>query len=293
MDSFYFTTERRAMKTKSAATGTEPLSGPIEMRRLADLKPHPRHNDLFHRRPYRSLDRLAADIRRHGLGRPVEVTVDNFVIDGHGRIEAVRRLGRKEIAVCVRRDLADDWVAIDRRHIEVNVDRPSSEKLDRVRLAVRMLEIEKGREFGKLLPADRPELRKRVAYILGTSGAKVADYITIAAAPMWLQRQLLPGATSLARVVGLARDLIATRNPPRPFRTYFDRSEELKKFIAALDEGMSAFAGGDYRITYGLVDHEDSLRVLGQFSDISRELMSRLEAKHAAIQKSRQQGRKP
>jgi hypothetical protein len=197
------------MKTENAAPATETPSGPIETRKRADLKPHPRHNAIFHgfshQRSRARINGLIEDIRQRGLVRPIEVSVKNVVIDGHLRIEALRRLGRDEVAVHVRRDLARDRAAIDRRHLEVNADPSRFDLLERVCLAVRALEIDGGLGYGELPPAGRRELHIRLAEVLGTSDRIVADYITIAAAPRSVQEPF----------VGSSPDRVGRRSPVR------------------------------------------------------------------------------
>jgi hypothetical protein len=172
-------------------------------------------------------------------------------------------------------------------------------------MAVRLLEIEKDREYGKLLPDDRPELRERVAAILGKSGPIVADYITIALGSMRLQEEFSRGWWSRTGAARKARALIASRvvipatiprgvapaevasvPPPHSIPPSVDRSEALRKLIDALEEGMSALSGPGQRIRRGLVNPEHNLRVLRQFADFSREWISRFEAMSSPIQRS-------
>jgi hypothetical protein len=202
------------MKTENATPAADTPSGPIETRRRADLKPHPRHSAIFHglsgQRSRARVDDLIEDIRQRGLVRPVEVTVRDVVMDGHLRIEALRRLGRDEVAVQVRRDLGRDRAAIDRRHLQVNADPSRFDQLERVCLAVRAFEIERGLGYGELPPADRCELHTRLAEALGTSGRTAADYIAIAAAPRRVQEPFVMGRSSRAWAVSQARSLIAS-----------------------------------------------------------------------------------
>jgi ParB-like chromosome segregation protein Spo0J len=299
----------------TTATTATPLR-PIETRKLSDLKPHPRHSAIFHglshQRSRARIDDLIEDIRQRGLDRPIEVTVKNVVIDGHLRIEALRRLGRQEVAVHVRRDLGRDRAAIDRRHLQINADPSRFDQLERVHLAVQALEIERGRQYGELLPADQREFRTQVAEILGSSGSIVADYITIATAPQRVQEPFVMGRSSRAEAVRQARSQIASGvvipatvpggvasaevasvPPPTPSLPLIDRGEALRKLIDALVEGMSALSGPDQRIRRGIVDPEHNIRVLRQFADFSREWISKFEAMSSPLQRSRQPQREP
>jgi hypothetical protein len=99
--------------TKKEAT--PPAARKIEMRQIADLKPHPKQAQLFGHTPRHQIEELAADIRRNGQLQPGEVLPDNTLLAGHNRAEALRLLGRTEMAVWVRDDLANDPVAAPAR----------------------------------------------------------------------------------------------------------------------------------------------------------------------------------
>jgi hypothetical protein len=304
------------MKTVNTTPAAETPSGPIETRSRADLKPHPRHSAIFHglsgQRSRARVDDLIEDIRQHGLVRPVEVTVRDVVIDGRLRMEALRRLGRGEVAVQVRRDPGRDRAAIDRRHLQVNADPSRFDLLERVCLAVRAFEIDGGLGYGELPPAGRRELHARLAEVLGTSGRIVADYVAIAAAPRRVQEPFVMGRSSRAWAVSQARSLIASgvvipatvprgvtppevvQGPPlHPIPLRISRSRELRDLIAALVEGMSTLADRGARLGCGVPDLEHNIRILRQFSDFSRELTTRLERMHPAIERSRQPEREP
>ena len=247
--------------TPRGAMAAEPARR-IETRRLSDLKPHTHQDELFHPMSRAELARLAEDIRRHGLLQPVEVTPDGRIIDGHQRVRAARKLGRAEITVWVREDLAGDERAVDRRHIEANLHRRQLAPLDRVRLARRMLEIERGCRFGVLVPHEEGELRDRVGEVLHMSGRNAQRYLNIGAAPMEVQRAYSEGRLPMAlaaRVHALGvreQAMIATAirggsDPakvilaklPRRKPKAADPGKALVKLVAALEVAMAAIEG--------------------------------------------------
>ena len=79
----------------------------IENIRIGDLKPYEK-NAKTH--PKKQVDLLAENITRFGFTTPVLVDKDNNVIAGHGRLLALKQLGKTEVP-CVRMDgLTDDEV---------------------------------------------------------------------------------------------------------------------------------------------------------------------------------------
>src|SRR5262249_10521503 len=68
-----------------------------------------------------------------------------MIISGHIRVEGAKKLGWTHITAWVRDELGGDDDAINRRHIEANLDRRQLGRLDRGRLALRPMESERGR----------------------------------------------------------------------------------------------------------------------------------------------------
>lgn len=101
----------------------------IVRKRLASLKPSPENLRL-----YRAVDddpeieRLEISLKKHGLQEPLVVTRDGYIVSGHRRYEACRRIGQT-IVPCrvlpVRRDsmTTDQYTALLREH---NVQRIKS-----------------------------------------------------------------------------------------------------------------------------------------------------------------------
>jgi hypothetical protein len=67
-----------------------------EIRRVADLRPHPR-NYRFH--PDSQIEHLMASVEQFGIYRNVVVAEDDTILAGHGVVEALTRMGRDEVPV--------------------------------------------------------------------------------------------------------------------------------------------------------------------------------------------------
>lgn len=64
---------------------------------IDELKPHPKN---MNKHPKDQIDRLSEIIRYQGFRNPVVVsTLSGFVVHGHGRIEAAKKLGMKMVPV--------------------------------------------------------------------------------------------------------------------------------------------------------------------------------------------------
>ena len=66
-----------------------------ELRRIADLRPHPRN---YRRHPDHQLAILRESLRVHGQQKPVVITPDGTILAGHGLVEAAKLEGWTEIA---------------------------------------------------------------------------------------------------------------------------------------------------------------------------------------------------
>jgi len=77
----------------------------IEQRKTADLIPYARnakkHDD-------NQIAQIAASIKEFGFNDPVEITVDNVIIAGHGRVLAAQKLGLTEVPVVIHSHLNDN-----------------------------------------------------------------------------------------------------------------------------------------------------------------------------------------
>lgn len=78
----------------------------IVMRKISEVKPYgknPRRNDG-------AVDAVAASIREFGFKQPIVVDTDGVIIVGHTRLKAAKKLGLKEVPVCVADDLSPEKV---------------------------------------------------------------------------------------------------------------------------------------------------------------------------------------
>lgn len=74
----------------------EPNNFPVEVVKVADLKPHPQNYRVH---PEEQIEEIAASVRAHGIYRPVVVANDNTILAGHGLVLAVKRNELDEIPV--------------------------------------------------------------------------------------------------------------------------------------------------------------------------------------------------
>ena len=77
----------------------------IEKKNIATLIPYARnakkHDD-------NQIAQIAASIKEFGFNDPVEITSDNVIIAGHGRVLAAQKLGLTEVPVVVHHHLNDN-----------------------------------------------------------------------------------------------------------------------------------------------------------------------------------------
>jgi ParB-like chromosome segregation protein Spo0J len=199
--------EAAAPTAEETAGGAAPGAKPAEsLRRLDDLRPHPRQADLFDNLPDGELKALAEDIKANGLKVRPDVLPDGTVVNGHQRCRVFRLLGREEVPVRVRYD----WVAlgkaqVERRLIEDNLHRRHLDKLGVARCAKRLFEIEKTKGGRELHAWERGDVRDRVARRLKFgSGKNLQRYLHILEAPIEVQRAFSAGEVKLLPAVAVA-----------------------------------------------------------------------------------------
>ena len=91
-----------------------------ELRRIADLRPHPRN---YRRHPEHQLAILRESLRVHGQQKPVVITPDGTILAGHGLVEAARAEGWTEIACHVYDGpYPEAFLAIDNRASDLAED---------------------------------------------------------------------------------------------------------------------------------------------------------------------------
>ena len=70
---------------------------------VSKLKHHPKNKDIY---KLSAIDELVSSIKEMGLLEPLVVDEKNQVISGNRRLEAVRKLGLKEVEIKIK--LKDD-----------------------------------------------------------------------------------------------------------------------------------------------------------------------------------------
>lgn len=78
---------------------------PVELWDVTNIHPYPYNNK---KHPEKQIETLAKLIKAHGLIDPIALDENGVIISGHGRFEAVKRLGFTKVAVRVLRGLTDD-----------------------------------------------------------------------------------------------------------------------------------------------------------------------------------------
>ena len=76
----------------------------VEQWDINDVKPYPFNNK---KHPEKQIDLLMRSIKAHGHLDPIVVDEDGVIISGHGRREALVRLGREKVAVRVLRGISE------------------------------------------------------------------------------------------------------------------------------------------------------------------------------------------
>jgi len=95
----------------------------IEVRKLADLRPHPENESIFGQ-PTDSpeYERILKSIKSRGLDEPIVIRPDGTILAGHLRVCVMRILGHKDIK-CRVRDFGGDYYAELRYVVGSNTDR--------------------------------------------------------------------------------------------------------------------------------------------------------------------------
>ena len=128
---------------------------------------------------------MKAKCIKKGLNIPIEITVDDVVIDGHQRLREAKELGWEKIEVWVRDDLEDER-AINQRHIEANLERRQLTKLEQARLIKAMYDLER-RERPRRR-ADQPgDIRDRIAKRFGIDGRTAERWMNLLDTPPAIQ----------------------------------------------------------------------------------------------------------
>jgi ParB-like chromosome segregation protein Spo0J len=180
---------------------TNPVNPPKarrEPRALDALVPFPAQGDYFDVLSEADLKALADDIKKHGLKQLIEVLPpnaaslpENTILCGHQRARALRRLGRTEVEVRVRYDLASESrETVEAVFLRDNLNRRQLDPLAKARAAARLFEGERRR-------GGMESLRDRVGKTLGMSGRNLDRYMSLLRAPLAVQNAFRAGKLSL------------------------------------------------------------------------------------------------
>lgn len=74
---------------------------------IKDLKEY-ENNPVIHSRE--QINKLAEIIKRYGFRQPIVIDRNNVIVAGHGRLQAVKKLGYKEVDCVIADDLTDDQI---------------------------------------------------------------------------------------------------------------------------------------------------------------------------------------
>jgi ParB-like chromosome segregation protein Spo0J len=267
----------------------------IENRKVADLKIHPRQDVMFHPLAGADFARLKDDIERNGLNDPIEITRHDVIIDGHQRWRAVGELGWDEVQVWVRDDLSDPQ--IERRHIEANLNRRQLDLLDRVRLAVRLFELDNKQEPGGLSDYQLTKLKKHVADAIDMTPRHTQRLLNVLEAPMVVQRAFSQGrlrielAEKVRRLEPQIQDSIASQiraggKPNEIVGKHLETSlpkpkpaslgDMLGQLVAELESGMETLKGKENKIRRSVGQLEHDIEVLHEFLPYAKNLVRTL-----------------
>jgi len=76
---------------------------------ITDIKPYSKNAK---KHPKRQIEQIAASIKEFGFNQPIVVDKDNTLIVGHGRVEAAKLLGLKEVPAIIASDLGKHALSV-------------------------------------------------------------------------------------------------------------------------------------------------------------------------------------
>lgn len=264
----------------------------IEYRQVSSLTVHPRQEALFRDLTGPQFEQLIADAEKNGeFDQPIEVLPDGTVVDGHQRLRAARQLDWKTIKVRVRYDLADDSVAVELRMLDTNELRKHLDPLDRVRVALRRIEIQEGIPPGGLRGDDVTRLDRRLVEMLGLSPKHCRRLRKIAmGTPMAVQAAVSTGMLAIVSAVKvadlepgtkeeIAADIEAGAEPAEVVARFVtaakrampDVAKRYAAFLGVVERAMDEFEGREGEIRLG--DRAvEAMRVIERLDGFTRKL---------------------
>ena len=188
------------MSSKSSKAKPESATWPIDQ-----LTPHPKQAEYFGDLSSSELEALKASISRNGLESPVHVLPDGVIIKGHQRVRACRELGRTEIEVMIRHDLAGAAAAVEREMIGDNLDRRQLDPIDIGILTRRMLQLEKKLEGASKGSRGSKALREQLAARFGMTTRNLERLVALADLPPAIQQAVKRKALTLDAAAKIAK----------------------------------------------------------------------------------------
>lgn len=183
-----------------------------EIRKLADLKPHPRQSKFFDNLSEAGLVDLAKSIQRNGVEQAIHILPKNraglkpgTILRGHQRVRALRKNGVERHEVTVRYDLAEATAEeIERFFLEENVNRRQLDPLAKIRAAIRLFEIEQDTTLSRLLSGGIEEVRNAIGELAKMSPRNAHRYINVIRAPKEVQDAFRDGKLRLIQAASVA-----------------------------------------------------------------------------------------
>jgi hypothetical protein len=230
----------------------------VETRQLRDLLEFPEQKNQF---PTMSEDRLralAANIKRNKLRQKIEVLPENkagyppnTIISGHMRRRALLLNGETATEAIIRYDLAEASASvIEREFLEANDHKRNHDPLVEIGLALRLIEVDKGRARGQLSQREEEQARAALCKRMRMTDRNVRRYIRVLRAPAEIQDAFREKKLSLVEA-GKVADLsekvqreIAVRiqagEPPRQVLREYVGGKDGRRHVKDID-ALNAF----------------------------------------------------
>ncbi len=202
-----------AKKTRKRTPPPEPAASTLptgwERTRLpiADLVPYPSQEHFFGGTTSPEDDEaLRRDLAHNGQRDPVHVLPGpnkaelpaNTVLDGMRRMRLQAENGQESVDGILRYDLKNASRAeVEKVFLSFNTERRQLQSLDRARIALRLYELERGREPGSLRGDEERAARDRVGATVGMSGRHLQRLFRILLTPLPVQRAVREGRLTM------------------------------------------------------------------------------------------------
>lgn len=88
----------------------------FETRKISDLKNNPKNPRRLNKN---DSEQLMRSLQKFGVCEPIIINTDNTIIGGHQRVKTLKKMGEKEVVVCVPESALDDR-ACDELNVRLN-----------------------------------------------------------------------------------------------------------------------------------------------------------------------------